>query len=298
VIDSIKSDLPNLLVIGLGLIGASFAKGLKQQNAAYIVGFDAHTESMHTAIELGVIDEAAVDLANAVENADIIQIAVPVLAVESVLSSIARYLSADCVLTDVGSVKASFLDACHKIIPNHAAIVPAHPIAGAEKSGVTAVNPSLFQQHQVIITPLATASEYQNTLVKDLWQTLGAEVVFMDSGHHDEVLAATSHLPHLLAFSLVDTLNEQSDNRDIFNYAAGGFRDFTRIAASDPTMWSDICLANDKALLTVLDDFTADLTKLRAAIESKDSALLKKTFQSAKEARDHFSNILELRQNK
>ena len=196
-------------------------------------------------------------------------------------------------ITDVGSVKGCFLEAVRNVfneLPSF--VVPGHPIAGSEKNGVLAANENLFKNHKVILTPHEYSAEYPLQLVRNMWQAAGSTVLEMSVAHHDEVLAATSHLPHLIAFSLVDTLAGEEDSQEIFRYAAGGFRDFTRIAASDPVMWHDIFLANQDALLKVLDHFNEDLNSLRAAIENKDSQRLLGVFTRAKVAREHFTKIL------
>ncbi|WP_210397658.1 bifunctional prephenate dehydrogenase/3-phosphoshikimate 1-carboxyvinyltransferase [Motiliproteus sediminis] len=285
--------LPKLLVVGLGLIGGSFAKGLRQQGAARVIGFDANATELREGLRLGVIDEAADDLCAAVSAADVVMLAVPVKVMERVMAQIAPVLRPETVLTDVGSVKGNIIDVARRVFGEVPAnFVPGHPIAGSEKSGVSAAKADLFAHHKVILTPMAGTDRFALKLVSDLWQRLGADVHHMDVKRHDEVLAATSHLPHLLAFSLVDTLSNDHENRDIFRYAAGGFRDFTRIAASDPMMWHDIFLANRDATLKVLDEFSAGVERLRAAIDAGDGHQLLGIFTRAKSARDHFSKIL------
>lgn len=282
-------------MIGLGLIGGSLAKGLRQRGfAKEIVGFDIRPGESDLAVELGVIDVAASGLKQAVENADLIVLAVPVRAIGRVLGEIRDCIPSHAVMTDVGSVKGAVvreIEALWHEVP--ANFIPGHPIAGSEKSGVTAANEKLFVHHKTILTPLPSGSPEAYDLVASMWETLGAEVIKMDFMKHDEVLAATSHLPHLIAFSLVNTLAGEDDNKEIFRYAAGGFRDFTRIAASDPVMWHDIFLSNKSATLQVLDHFTNDLAKLRRAIELADGQALMGVFTRAKAARDHFTKMLE-----
>ncbi|MCP4594959.1 bifunctional prephenate dehydrogenase/3-phosphoshikimate 1-carboxyvinyltransferase [Neptuniibacter sp.] len=283
------------LIIGLGLIGGSLAKVLRHNRQfGQIIGFDRDSDETQLGVESGVIDSAATSLPDAVSIADLIILAVPVKAMENVLTDIAPFISEETLITDVGSTKANVVAAAHRVfgtIPT--GFVPGHPIAGSEKSGVAAADETLFEQHKVILTPLAESSSAAVTILTSMWQSTGAEVLVMEIDKHDEVLAATSHLPHMLAFSLVDTLaQEQDNNTDIFRYAAGGFRDFTRIAGSDPTMWHDICLANKDALLTQLDRFTTGLANLRTAIECSDSETMLGTFTRARAAREHFSRIL------
>jgi len=288
------SRIHTLAVIGLGLIGGSLAKAAKQTGfAAHTIGYSLNLSEVRLGVELGVVDFAASSVEEAVKNADIVVVAVPVKAFEVSLAEIKPHLKTGAILTDVGSVKGCFLSAVEKIfgsVPEF--VVPGHPIAGSERSGVLAADANLYRHHKVILTPLAQTSSASIMLVREMWEFCGASVLEMSVTHHDEVLAATSHLPHLLAFSLVDTLAGEEENQEIFRYAAGGFRDFTRIAASDPVMWHDIFLANHDALLSVLDHFTQDLDKLRKAVESRDSQTLLGVFTRAKSAREHFTKIL------
>ncbi|WP_339845408.1 bifunctional prephenate dehydrogenase/3-phosphoshikimate 1-carboxyvinyltransferase [uncultured Halopseudomonas sp.] len=289
--------LGRLAVVGLGLIGGSFAKGMRQSGlCGEVVGYDADPLARNLAVPMGVVDSVSVDLKGAVTGADLIMLAVPILAMGKVLDELAAMDLGRAVITDVGSTKGAVVAAVAKAfgaVP--ANFVPGHPIAGSERSGVEAANAELFQHHKVILTPLEQTDLTALEQVSGLWHALGADVEHMALADHDEVLAATSHLPHLLAFSLVDTLASRSENLEIFRYAAGGFRDFTRIAASDPTMWRDIFLANQDAVLRSLDAFTRDLTRLRTAIEEGDATALLGVFTRAKSAREHFSNILARR---
>ncbi|TXR53141.1 prephenate dehydrogenase/arogenate dehydrogenase family protein [Reinekea thalattae] len=289
---------PKVLVIGLGLIGASFAKALKSRHAAYVYGYNRGAGVAQQAKELAVIDEVVDDL-QSLPPLDCIVLGVPVLAIAPVLEQIKPALSGLTLLTDVGSVKGEVVTIVQQTLGElPACFVPGHPIAGAEKSGLAAANETLFDDHMHIITPLASSSAAAIELVTQLWQACGADVISMSVEKHDEVLAATSHLPHLLAFSLVDTLSRESENSEIFKYAAGGFRDFSRIAASDPTMWHDIFLTNQSALLAVLRRFQADLSQLEQAVEQGDGAYLKQVFTQAKQSRDHFSDLLAARKKK
>jgi len=285
-----------VLVVGLGLIGASFAKAIKQAGVAYVLGYDRDPAVPGLAIDTQVIDEAVADLSS-VTSVDVVVMAVPVMAIAGVVEQI-RHLMADLkVLTDVGSVKGEVVRSVAGVLGDlPACFVPGHPIAGGEKSGVLAAEADLFKHHMHILTPLDNSSPAAVELLMGLWSACGAEVVTMTVQRHDEVLAATSHLPHLLAFSLVDTLARESENREIFKYAAGGFRDFSRIAASDPTMWHDIFLTNRDATLSILRRFQSDLSLLEQAIEHADGDLLRTVFTRAKSARDYFTEILESRQ--
>ena len=286
-----------LAVIGLGLIGGSFAKGLREgRHCAEVVGFDLDPRSRELAVELGVVDRCADSLEEACRGADVIQLAVPILAMERLLAELASLDLGEAVLTDVGSAKGNVVRRSRELfgaMPPR--FVPGHPIAGSEQSGVTAAQSTLFRRHKVILTPLEGTDPAALALVDRLWRALGADVEHMDVQHHDEVLAATSHLPHLLAFGLVDSLAKRNENLEIFRYAAGGFRDFTRIAGSDPVMWHDIFLANREAVLQTLDDFRADLDALRAAVDEGDGHTLLGVFTRAKAAREHFSKILARR---
>jgi len=224
-----------------------------------------------------------------VQGADVVVVATPVGAVEAVFRAIAPQLVPETILTDVGSTKASVVAAARAAFGELPAnFVPGHPIAGTEQSGVEASFAELFENRRVILTPTEKSAPEAVAKVRAMWEQAGAEVVQTNIEHHDEVLAATSHLPHLLAFSLVDTLATLDDKQEIFEYAAGGFRDFTRIASSDPEMWHDICLHNEPALLKMLERFEADLDKLRQAIADNNSAYLLQVFTRAKAARDQF----------
>ncbi|WP_286788758.1 MULTISPECIES: bifunctional prephenate dehydrogenase/3-phosphoshikimate 1-carboxyvinyltransferase [unclassified Pseudomonas] len=286
-----------LVVVGLGLIGGSFAKGMKESGLFHeVVGVDRDRETRRLAVELEVVDSTEAELAVACQNADVIQLAVPILAMERVLAELAALDIGQAVLTDVGSAKGSVARAARKAFAGKAfRFVPGHPIAGSEKSGVTAANGQLFKRHKVILTPLDEADAEALANIDLLWRALGADVEYMTVDHHDEVLAATSHLPHLLAFTLVDSLAQRSENLEIFRYAAGGFRDFTRIAGSDPVMWHDIFLANREAVLRTLDTFRDDLDALRQAVITQDGHQLLGVFTRARVAREHFGKILARR---
>jgi 3-phosphoshikimate 1-carboxyvinyltransferase len=289
--------LGRLVVIGLGLIGGSFAKGLRERGLCReVIGVDLDPESRRLAVELGVVDRCEVDLAAACQGADIIQLAVPILAMEKLLAELAKLDLGAAVLTDVGSAKGNVVRAARLAFTGKSVrFVPGHPIAGSEQSGVEASNAQLFRRHKVILTPCEQSDESALALVDALWRELGADVEHMEVEHHDQVLAATSHLPHLLAFTLVDSLAKRSENLEIFRYAAGGFRDFTRIAGSDPVMWHDIFLANREAVLRTLDVFRDDLDALRDAVDAGDGHQLLGVFTRARVAREHFGKILARR---
>lgn len=293
-VNKLVQQVDVMAIIGLGLIGGSIAKSSRMSGfAGHTVGYSLNFSEASLGVELGVVDEAASSIKQAVSNADLIIIAVPVKAFESVLAEVKPHLKSNVIITDVGSVKGCFLDAVKHVFGDLPPfVVPGHPIAGSEKNGVLAANENLFKNHKVILTPHEFSADSAVQLVRCMWESAGSTVLDMTVEHHDEVLAATSHLPHLIAFSLVDTLAGEEDSQEIFRYAAGGFRDFTRIAASDPLMWHDIFLANQEALLKVLDHFSEDLNHLRKAIENKDSQRLLGVFTRAKAAREHFTKIL------
>ena len=235
-----------------------------------------------------MIDRYHTDLTQAVAGADVVMIAVPLGAMDAVLRVIVPHLAAEAVLTDAGSAKGSVVADVEQVyghIPPN--FVPGHPIAGTEKSGVEASFATLFQRRRVILTPLAETSATAHQLIRRMWELTGAEVVDMGVRHHDAVLAAASHLPHMLAYTLVDTLARLDDRAEIFRYAAGGFRDFTRIASSDPQMWHDICVANREQLLEMIALFSADLSRLAEAIRNDDREAILAIFQRAKRARDN-----------
>lgn len=289
--------LGRLVVVGLGLIGGSFAKGMREKGLFdEVVGVDLDAESRRLAVELGVVDRCETELAAACQGAAVIQLAVPILAMEKLLGQLARLELGEAVLTDVGSAKGNVVRAARLAFDGKVArFVPGHPIAGSEQSGVEASNAELFRRHKVILTPQASTDAAALALIDGLWRALGADVEHMEVEHHDQVLAATSHLPHLLAFTLVDSLAKRSENLEIFRYAAGGFRDFTRIAGSDPVMWHDIFLANREAVLRTLDAFRDDLDALRGAVDAGDGHQLLGVFTRARHAREHFSKILARR---
>jgi len=279
-----------LTIIGVGLIGGSLARALKAAGACgEVVGYGRTTQALHKALELGVIDRAETDIAAAVKGADVIVLGVPVGAMEAILRELKPHLDPHTILTDVGSTKGSVVEAARRVfgeLPRH--FVPGHPIAGTEKSGVEASFAELYLKRRVILTPEAGTDKDALETVRWMWQEAGAEVIDMSVERHDEVLAATSHLPHMLAFTLVDTLARLEDHDDIFRFAAGGFRDFTRIASSNPQMWHDICLNNRDALLKMVQRFTSELNTLAKAIEEGDSEAILATFQRAKSARDAY----------
>jgi prephenate dehydrogenase len=280
--------IDRLTIIGVGLIGGSLARALREvRYVREVVGYGRSLGNLQQAVELGVIDRAAVSVADAVHGADMIVLAVPVGTMPEILQTFAPVLPERAVITDVGSVKVAVIDAARKALAaRFAHFVPGHPIAGTEQSGVAASQPDLFSGRRVILTPEPETDMAAVARVQAMWTVAGAEVVTLAAPEHDRLLAASSHLPHLLAYALVDMLVRRDDHRAVFDCAAGGFRDFTRIAASDPVMWRDICLANRAALLEVLRQYRDDLGGLSKAVERGDGQFLLDTFTRAKHGRD------------
>jgi prephenate dehydrogenase len=286
-----------LCIIGVGLIGGSVARAARNQGLAKrIIGYGREQEkpNLETAKRLRVIDEYFLDIGPALREVDGVVIAVPVGAVESVFKQLKPYWSGSCVYSDVGSTKSNVIAAAERVFGTVPAnLVPAHPIAGAENSGVEAALPDLFQRRRLIVTPLAQTEPSALNKIQVFWERMGAQVSVMSADHHDAVLAATSHLPHLLAFALVDMLGRQDEQCEIFKYAAGGFRDFTRIASSDPTMWRDICAANKEQLIPLLHQLKIELDKIEQLLADNDGQRLFETFSYARNARQRFLDQLE-----
>jgi len=290
-----ESRVGTLLFVGLGLIGGSLARALRGTGFALrMTAWNRSRASLQYALEAGLVDDAPADLAQAIAEAGMIVVGVPTLAVAGVFELIRAHARPGTVVTDVASVKGSVVAAAQDVfgaVPPW--LVPGHPIAGAEKSGVEASRAELFVRHRVILTPLADTDPAALAIVRGMWELTGAEVVCMDVAGHDRVLAMTSHLPHLLAYALVDSLACQPASDDIFRFAAGGFRDFTRIASSDVVMWRDISLANRAAILLALDGFTDRLAAVRAAVEQGDAGTLEQVFARARAARGRYLQWLE-----
>lgn len=276
-----------IVIIGLGLIGGSIARGLAARGLCRdIVAVGRQENILRQAMDDGMITAYSTDVGQACADADLIVLAVPSLTVEKVLAAIGV---TGAVITDVTSVKGEIVKAAARVfgeVPSN--FVPGHPIAGSEHSGYAASTAGLFSGKKVILTPLEQNSPEAVALVTAMWQALGAQVLEMSVAHHDAVLAATSHLPHLLAFALVDTLSQHGESEEIFRYAAGGFRDFTRIASSDPQMWHDIFMTNGDATVAVLDEYINNLQRLKKAMQTRDSKELMTTFSRAKKSRDRF----------
>jgi 3-phosphoshikimate 1-carboxyvinyltransferase len=289
-------------VAGLGLIGGSLALALREAGfAGRFVGWDRDDEVLRRAMDFGVIDDSAESPGALAEAVELLVVATPTRAAEPLLQTLldcSAKLEAPPWLTDVASVKGPLCEIARAAGEKAARFVPGHPIAGSERSGVGAADGQLFREHRIILTPLAQTDPEGVALVTAMWEAAGASVVSLDVAEHDAVLAATSHLPHALAFALVNSLANSERSSDIFRFAAGGFRDFTRIASSDPVMWRDIALANAPALLHAMDDFSRELAALRAAVARGDGEEIEETFRAAKAARDEFAMDLRARQRR
>lgn len=270
-----------LSLIGLGLIGSSVARAVRAaMPTVRIVAHDADVAVRERAIELDLVDDVTDQAATAVVDADLVILCVPVGSMRAVAEEIAGELAGGAVVSDVGSVKAQVLADLAEVLPDHVALVPAHPVAGTENSGPDAGFAELFHNRWCILTPGDNADALAIERLSSFWTALGANVEVMDARHHDLVLAVTSHVPHLIAYSIVGTASdlEGVTRSEVIKYSAGGFRDFTRIAASDPTMWRDVFLSNRDAVLEILQRFSEDLTALQRAIRWGDGDFLHALF--------------------
>ena len=284
-------------IIGVGLIGSSLARVLRQKGlAARIVGVSRSAENRETAVTLGIADEMTDDAAQAAKDADVVFLCTPVGAVGSVAKRIAPVLKEGCIVTDVGSVKTAVIEAVAPELPPYARFVPAHPVAGTEKSGPANGFAELFEGRWCILTPSDDADEKAVALVSRVWEEAGMKVERMTPERHDTVMALVSHLPHLIAYTIVGTAAdlEEQTKEDVIKYSAGGFRDFTRIAGSDPVMWRDIFLSNSDAVLNVLQRFSEDLTALQRAIRWKEGDKLEDLFRRTRNIR---RRVIEARQD-
>lgn len=280
-------------VVGVGLIGGSLAYGLRKQNwCQSIIGIDAHQHVIDEAKRLNVIDSGYTSIGDCPVIPDVVVIAVPVLKIGKVFKQLTLWMNQCKAITDVGSTKQSVIEDFNQAFSSQSSncFVPGHPIAGRELSGVNAAIDDLFENRKVILTPTQQTNEDSLNLVTDMWQKVGANVEQLNAQDHDQILAATSHLPHALAFSLVHCLSTQSHTEEIFRYAAGGFADFSRIASSDPSVWRDICLANREELLDALSHFDKSLRQLRSDLQANDGEALEKLFFDAKKARDKYTD--------
>jgi prephenate dehydrogenase len=280
--------IKTLAVIGVGLIGGSFALALKQAGVVErVIGIDHDPDNLALALSLGVINEAASSLADGLGQAQVVFVAVPVGSIAFVVSQAAPYLAPGCIVTDGGSVKDEVLQACLPLMPEGTHFVGGHPIAGTEHSGAGAAFPGLYLGRRCILTPTSLTNTGALDLVRSLWQAAGCRVECMDAQIHDRVFAAVSHLPHMVAYALVHAVDRSAEEEEnILAFSAGGFRDFTRIASSNPVMWRDIALMNRVALLDMLDRYAVEFNGLRERVASGDAAWLEEFFQTSKRLRD------------
>lgn len=280
-----------LALVGVGMIGGSVAAALRRAGAVErAVGFDAQPEAARRGVELGVLDAVAASVEEAVREADLVVLGVPVGAMGEVMRAMAGALPAHAIVTDVGSTKRSVIEAARGALAKATGspirrFVPGHPIAGRERPGVEHADAELFRSRLYICTPIEETDARARATVEDLWRRIGAKVVTMDPAEHDRVFAAVSHLPHLLAFALVARIASEPDGERKLGFAGAGFRDFTRIAASSPSMWRDVCLANRAALGDELRGYRALLDELQRAVDAGDAAALEATFELASRAR-------------
>jgi len=282
--------IEKLVVVGVGLIGGSFALALKEAGmAGRVVGVGRGAANLRRALDLGIIDQAGALDAATFGDAELVLLAVPVGQMRPVMRAIAPLLGEKTVVTDAGSTKQDVVALARRELKRSLSrFVPGHPIAGTEKSGAEAAFAGLYRGRRVVLTPLEGSEPGALSLVRAAWLDCGAHVFELEPREHDAVLATVSHLPHVLAYALVDQVARHKDAKRLFSYAAGGFRDFTRIAGSHPEMWRDICLANRKALLAALDRYGAELERVRRMLERGDGGALEALFAGAREARDRW----------
>ena len=287
--------LAKVVIVGVGLIGGSFALALKRAGAvAHVVGVGRAPEALARARELGIIDEVAASIADAMRGADLVLIAAPVGQTQAILAGLRPYLEPHTVVTDAGSTKSDVVAAARAALGDQVhQFVPGHPIAGSEANGPDAARAGLYQGKKAVLTPLPENALEAIDRVAAAWTACGAIIHTLTPQAHDSVFAAVSHLPHLLAFALVDDIANKPHAELLFQYAASGFRDFTRIAASSPEMWRDISLANQAALLGELDAYLAQLTSMRAALASGDGAALNTVYANAQRARQQWTGAIE-----
>jgi len=280
--------IPRLTIVGVGLIGGSLALALKEAGAVgEVIGYGRGKPNLEKALDLGIVDRYSRDPLEAVEGADLVFLATPVQTLEAVTRSLLSGLKPGAVLTDGGSVKGAVVEKVEPLLPESIAFVPGHPIAGTENSGAEAAFASLYREKRCILTPTARTDTQALGLVERMWQRVGSEVVRMEPEKHDRILAAISHLPHMVAYSLVNAVGSYDHyEENILEYSAGGFRDFTRIASSDPTMWRDIAATNRPALLEMMEQFERFFAELKEDVASGNGSKLFEFFQRSKQLRD------------
>jgi prephenate dehydrogenase len=288
-----KMNNYTITVVGLGLIGGSILRALKvNAPGVRLQAVSRDKQALQQAFNDNLVKLATSSLEEAIPSTDVLILCVPVLTVEEILRLSKPWLRSTTLVTDVCSVKGEVIKAAKRVFGTlPSGFIPGHPIAGSEKSGYAASIPELFSQRRVILTPTDTTSEEAISAVSAMWELTGAQVALMSADQHDQILGATSHLPHLLSYAMVDLFAKQAHHEEIFLYAAGGFRDFTRIAGSDPVMWRDIFLTNGEATIRLLDNYVEELHELKAAIQRADGDHLEATFRRAKAARDMFTEI-------
>jgi len=282
-----KPRINKLVVIGVGLIGGSFALALKKARMVrQVVGVGRSRKNLKDALRLGVIDKAETDAAHAVAGADLVLVGAPVGQMPGIFARIAPFLSAHTVVTDAGSTKQDVINAARKHLGSHFPMfVPAHPIAGTEHSGAAAAFPELFRDRNLILLPQKETRAAAVRLVRSAWAACGANIVRLEAVEHDEIFGAVSHLPHVVAFALVNLLGQRRDAKRLLGFSGGGLRDTVRIAGSSPEMWRDICVANRGALVPLLDGYISELEAARASLVAGDGDALEKMFLSAQQAR-------------
>ncbi|TIC82286.1 prephenate dehydrogenase [Crenobacter intestini] len=282
-----QASIDTLVVVGVGLIGGSFALALRRAGRVrHVIGVGRSLANMQRALELGVVDEVSTELGDACARAGMVLLATPVGQMGALFGAMAPRLPEHTIVTDAGSTKGDVALLMREHLPGHLArCVPAHPIAGSDLSGAAAAQFGLYEGRRVVLTPLPESDDDAVATVRGLWQACGADVHEMGAHEHDSVFASVSHLPHLLAFAYVERIAARSDAERRFDFAATGFRDFTRIAGSHPEMWRDIALANRDALLGELDDYMAGLARLRGQLAGADGEAMQRTFERARDAR-------------
>ncbi|MBV45328.1 MAG: hypothetical protein CML87_05720 [Rhodobiaceae bacterium] len=288
-----KHSIKKITIIGLGLIGGSIGLALKRAgNTAQLIGVARSQKTLDIALERNLVERVEIDIVKSVEDADLVILATPLSSFKKIILEVSHNLKPGCIVTDTGSSKLKVIEELSNVIPMGVSFIPGHPIAGTELSGPEAGFAELFDDRWCVLTPTEDTNKDALNSIRLFWEELGSKVEIMNPEHHDRVLAITSHIPHLIAYNIVGTANDLANvtNKEVVKYSAGGFRDFTRIAASDPKMWRDIFLYNDEAVLEMLSFFSKDLMKLKKAIEEKDSDLLQTFFENTREVR---KNIID-----
>ena len=288
-----KQLFKKITIIGLGLIGGSIGLALKRAGStAQLIGVARSQKTLDVALERNLVERVEIDIVKSVEDADLVILATPLSSFKKIILEVSHNLKPGCIVTDTGSSKLKVIEELSNVIPMGVSFIPGHPIAGTELSGPEAGFAELFDDRWCVLTPTEDTNKDALNSIRLLWEEMGSKVEIMNPEHHDRVLAITSHIPHLIAYNIVGTANDLANvtNKEVVKYSAGGFRDFTRIAASDPKMWRDIFLYNDEAVLEMLSFFSKDLMKLKKAIEEKDSDLLQAFFENTREVR---KNIID-----